>query len=76
MTGTTKQTQLLRLWSEVMQSGPVDLDNDFIEFGGDSLVAMTLISRISGEFGVELDLWELLDAGTPRKVLAVIEGRG
>lgn len=66
------EERLLRAWAEVMQSGPVGLDDDFVEFGGDSLVAMTLISRIAGDFGVELDVWQLLDAGTPRNVLATI----
>jgi len=67
------EERLVRLWGEVLQTAAVDLDDDLIESGGDSLTAMTLISRISGEFGVELELWDLLDAGTPRRVLEIIQ---
>ena len=67
------ETRILRLWTESLQSGPVALDDDLVELGGDSLVAMTLISRINAEFGVELELWDLLDAGTPRRMLAAIQ---
>lgn len=63
------ETRMLEIWSDVLQVGDVTLDDDLMDLGGDSLTAMTLISRIAAVFGTELELWELLDAGTPRLVL-------
>ncbi|WEO77307.1 phosphopantetheine-binding protein [Cryobacterium sp. SO2] len=66
------EATMLHLWSEVLQISSVGLDDDLIDIGGDSLTAMTLLSKITAEFGVELELWDLLDAGTPRRLLDVV----
>lgn len=66
------EARMLHIWGETLQVTDVGLDDDLIDLGGDSLTAMTMVSRIAAAFGVELELWDLLDAGTPRRVLETV----
>jgi acyl carrier protein len=47
---------LLQIWSEVLNTGPIGIHDDFLGLGGDSLTAMRCINRIIATFGVEIPL--------------------
>lgn len=66
------EARMLQIWREALHVTDLSLDDDLIDVGGDSLTAMTMVSRIAAAFGVELELWDLLDAGTPRRVLETV----
>lgn len=66
------EVRMLQIWADALQVSDIALDDDLIDLGGDSLTAMTMVSRIAADFGVELELWDLLDAGTPRRLLATV----
>jgi acyl carrier protein len=50
------ETTLLRIWSEVLNTDPIGIHDDFLGLGGDSLTAMRCINRIIATFGVEVPL--------------------
>ncbi len=50
---------LLEMWKEVLGVDSIGIDDDFFRWGGDSLSAMQILSRIEDAFGVELDISDL-----------------
>ncbi len=48
--------------AEILGIDEIGLDDDFYEFGGDSLRAMRLVSRLRTAFGVDLSIRDLLAA--------------
>jgi amino acid adenylation domain-containing protein len=58
------ETQLGRIWSQVLGIDRVGIHDDFLELGGHSLLALQLISRLRSELGVELSLETIFRAPT------------
>ena len=59
---------LVGLWAEVLGLDEVGVDESFFEIGGHSLLAMRLISRLRGAFGIELSVADLFEAPTPAQL--------
>jgi len=58
---------VLTVWREVLGSSRIDADDDFFELGGDSLLAMRVVSRLKRHFDTALsptDLFEHSSAAT------------
>jgi acyl-coenzyme A synthetase/AMP-(fatty) acid ligase/thioesterase domain-containing protein len=68
--------KLCKVWSSVLgrKVGP---DDDFFAFGGDSLGAVAVMAEVSRIYGEQFGLAVLINASTPRKLLAEIDrGQG
>lgn len=50
------ERQLAEIWKDMLQVETVDLDDDFFELGGSSLLATRLLSRIRDRFGVDVQI--------------------
>ncbi len=61
-------TQMCSIWESVF-GRRVAPDDDFFELGGDSLVAVALVTEIEETFGVRVGIGELIDTPTPRGLL-------
>jgi amino acid adenylation domain-containing protein/non-ribosomal peptide synthase protein (TIGR01720 family) len=69
--GDLLETQLARLWEDVLGTRPIGPDDDFFALGGSSVAALRLVSRIRRELGRDLPLAALLDgAATVRRLAA------
>jgi amino acid adenylation domain-containing protein/non-ribosomal peptide synthase protein (TIGR01720 family) len=53
------ETALAKIWSELLGVDRIGRDDHFFELGGHSLLAMRLLSRVSQEWGVSVQLSEL-----------------
>lgn len=71
---TETERTLLQIWSEVLKMDAIDIHDDFLGLGGDSMMAMRCINRISAAFGVELPLYLfLLDSPPISQIASEIE---
>jgi len=75
------QETLLRLWREVLPSEnfPAEawgIDDSFFHFGGDSLKAVLLVSKVHKAFDVKMSLWEVFRNSTTREMAQYIENAG
>lgn len=61
---TPNEQELATIWSEVLDLDHVGIHDNFLELGGDSLLASQVISRVIGTFRVELPLRSLFEAPT------------
>ena len=71
--GSAIELQLAEIWSEVLALKQVGIHDDFLELGGDSLLAMQVISRVLGRFRVAVTQRELFDAATISEMATLID---
>lgn len=69
------ETDLARLWEEVLGVSPVGAEDDFFDLGGHSLSAIRLFSRIEKAFGRDIPLSGLFAARTIRSMARLLEDR-
>ncbi|HVR11005.1 MAG TPA: amino acid adenylation domain-containing protein, partial [Thermoanaerobaculia bacterium] len=67
---------LAAIWEEVLGVERVGLDDGFFDLGGHSLVAMRMISRITGALGVELPVRTLFEHPKLIDLAAAVERAG
>jgi oxalate---CoA ligase len=68
--------QLRDVWERHLNSGPLTIDDDFFEKGGDSLLATEMLSEIERLTGIHLPDTAILDAPTVRALAQRIEQSG
>lgn len=63
---TPTEVEVARVWADVLHIGPdeVGVDDDFIELGGDSLLAIRILTGVEDSFGVSLRVGAVLEAGS------------
>lgn len=74
------ESRLIEIWSEVLgrsaQDRPLNIDADFSEAGGHSLLAVRLLSRIQQAFNCALSVSDLALAGTVAAQAQLLRQRG
>ena len=60
------------LWGEYLDGCEVGADDDFFTLGGNSLIGIQIIDRISRDYGVELSVRAFYLAQTPARVAELI----
>ncbi len=61
---TPAERAVAAVWCEVLETSSIDVNADFFEIGGQSLLAATVISRLRAQFPVPLGLRDLFNAPT------------
>jgi hypothetical protein len=72
MPRTPVEQVLATLWAEVLGLKEIGIDDDFLELGGDSLLAHQLISRVLATFQVTLSVPTLFQSPTVADMAMVI----
>ncbi len=72
---TPVEMTLCRLWSQALDVPSVGMDDDFLQLGGDSLLAVKLVLAVEKEFALKLAPGTILQAPTVAKFAGLIEKR-
>jgi amino acid adenylation domain-containing protein len=67
------EAELQAIWRDLL-GNPVGVDEEFLNSGGDSLLALALVERVERAFGVRIGLAALLKAPTIELLANVIRG--
>ena len=70
------QQQLATVWEQVLGCPRVGAEDDFLELGGDSFSAITLIGEVEQQYNIELDIFELMESATVRGLATLLAERG
>lgn len=70
---TPVETALLGIWREVLGTDQLSIHDDFFQWGGHSLMATQVVSRVREIFGVEISLETLFREPTIAKLAEQIE---
>lgn len=70
---TETETQLVAIWSEILQNSKVGVTETFFSLGGHSLMAVRLFDRIRRNFGPDLPISTLFSHSTIRDLAEVID---
>ncbi|MFE0176933.1 phosphopantetheine-binding protein [Streptomyces sp. NPDC059002] len=65
--------EISALWEEHLNCDEVGPDDDFFERGGNSLIGIKIIDRVTQDYGVELSVRDFYLAQTPARVAELIE---
>lgn len=64
---------LIELFAEILEVPQIGPDANFFEFGGDSLLATRVISRIVRDYDVDLTFADFSQAPTPRDLHNLVQ---
>ena len=67
--GSSQADGMLEIWRQQFGNDELDLDVDYFELGGDSLMAVGMIAAIESRFGTMLPISHLINSPTPRKLI-------
>ncbi|MEL6879049.1 MAG: amino acid adenylation domain-containing protein [Cyanobacteria bacterium J06607_10] len=71
-TNPTEET-IVQLWQTLLAAEKIGIHDNFFEVGGNSLIAMQLLSQLQNTFGVELTIAQLFGSLTPAKQAQLVK---
>jgi amino acid adenylation domain-containing protein len=66
------EARLVSIWEEVLPVAPIGVDDDFLNLGGDSLLAFSVISHVLKDFDVKLTPLDLFACNSVGAMAALI----
>jgi non-ribosomal peptide synthetase component F/acyl carrier protein/SAM-dependent methyltransferase len=69
------ETALVEIWSSALGRDAVSVEDHFLELGGDSLIAVRVVTAAGDRFQVDLGVQVMFEAPTIRQMAAAIERR-
>jgi amino acid adenylation domain-containing protein len=66
------EERLIAIWEDLTASGPIGIDDDFFEVGGNSLLAVRLFAEIHKHLGKNLPLETLVSAPTIEQLATIV----
>jgi amino acid adenylation domain-containing protein/FkbH-like protein/thioester reductase-like protein len=67
---TAAEAAVAQIWAEILGIDAVDVEADFFNLGGDSILAVQVIARIESALRLSLSLYDFLEGPTVREVAA------
>ncbi|MCU0286951.1 MAG: SDR family NAD(P)-dependent oxidoreductase, partial [Acidobacteria bacterium] len=74
--GNHTEQRLANIWQEFFGIRNIGIEDDFFELGGDSLKALTIISKIRKDFNADVSMTDFFTAGNIKGLAEIIKGAG
>ncbi|MBE7381469.1 MAG: amino acid adenylation domain-containing protein [Leptolyngbya sp. SIO1E4] len=71
--GTQTEQTLRKMWSTLLGVNQIELEDNFFDLGGNSLLAIQFINRLSEEFQVDIPVWMLFKHSTITSLAKVVD---
>lgn len=65
--------EIAELWAEFLADREVGVFDNFFEIGGNSLIGIRILERLSQAYGVQLSVREFYLAQTPARIAELID---
>jgi acyl carrier protein len=69
------EERLAAIWSRALKLNRIGVHDDFLDLGGDSVVAIEILFEIEKEFGHALDVFDFMEACNVRRLAAILRDR-
>jgi len=73
---TELEKRLVHIWERLLNISPIGIRDNFLDIGGNSLLAVRLFARIETTFGIRLPVVALLEAPNIEQLAALILKKG
>lgn len=70
---TQTEIKIAKIWSELLKVDKIGRDDDFFDLGGDSLLAITLLTRLETEFNADLSMKDIMEHTTLKAMAACLD---
>ncbi|MFZ5988789.1 MAG: HAD-IIIC family phosphatase [Bacillota bacterium] len=67
------EVKVAQVWAEIMGFEEIDVNGNFYELGGDSIIAMRIVNSVDRLFNVKVDITEIMRFPTIREFSHVLE---
>lgn len=68
------EERLTGIWTRALNLNNIGVHDDFLDLGGDSVVAIEILFEIEKEFGRALEVYEFMEACTIRGLATILRG--
>ncbi len=72
---TVTESQLMRIWNDLIEVREFGVDDNFFDLGGHSLLVPQMIARVRQDFGIDLPLGAIFGTPTVRELARAIESQ-
>jgi amino acid adenylation domain-containing protein len=69
------EVKLAEIWASLLGVEQIGMNDDFFDLGGDSLIAVQMVTHINAQLGLGLSAHEMLEATTIAKLVRGIDAR-
>lgn len=69
------EERLLTIWTRALNVNRIGVHDDFLDLGGDSVVAIEILAEIEKEFGEALDVYEFMESYSIRGIATILRER-
>lgn len=70
------EKKIVNAFEQILDIDNIGMEDDFIELGGNSLMAVRLANEIEEVFGQRIELRHIMEERTPAKILGIIKTEG
>lgn len=73
---TATEKKLVAMWNELLGRERTGVLDDFLDLGGDSVLAVRLINRIVDEWGAPVNIVDFFDSPSVRSMATLVDSAG